>query len=207
MKFSGVLFFISIFLYTLVNASYNDTDWLLITNENGIMVFERWVKSAKNQKVRERSGRMNINCDATAALMLIADANRTKNWMSNVENVEILKQVSQNNWYQRTVLNTPWPFNKQDMVSEYLVLHDTINNIITVKITPADNIMPKQKGIDRLNTFTAEWQIEQTKRGNTKITFTTSSTVPPEYPVWVQDPVVRKVFLSNLRGFKKELTK
>jgi hypothetical protein len=186
-------------------SATNETNWVVVTNDDGIEVMERWVTNEKNVKVRERSGKMNLNCSVDEILALISDASKTHLWMNNVESVKVIKTVSPVEWYVQTNLDAPWPFGKQDMVSKYEVSKDPVNSSILVFISPNNTLLPKQKDIDRLDTFNAKWEIIPTERGKVKVIFTTRSTIPPEYPAWAQDPVVRKVFFANLRNFKSIL--
>ncbi len=197
------LFILFVLASSLTNVCLagNESDWEFISEDSGIKMYERWIVTKSEQKVRERTGKMTINCDAQKVIDLIADEKRTHLWMNNVESVKMLKHLSAEHWIQRTVLDAPWPFNKQDMVSDYTVTKT--DKLIVIKITPANNEFPCQKGIERLDTFVAKWEIEPAGKNNVKVTFTTTSTIPPKYPAMVQDPVVRKVFVSNLRNFKK----
>lgn len=188
-------------------GSGDATKWVTVTKGDGIEVQERWITNEKNVKVRERSGKMNLDCSEKEILALIADETKTHLWMSNVESVKLIKKVSETEWYVHTQLSAPWPFGKQDMVSKYEVISNPADNTVKVLISPVNNLLPKQKEVERLETFFAEWELKTTERGKVKVTFTTKSTVPPEYPSWVQDPVVRKVFFANLRNFKSVLLK
>lgn len=205
-------FLIIIFLFSFIQTGNSKgypgegtelAGWKLITESAGIKMYERWVKLDKDVKVRERSGKMTLHSTVEEVVKLISDASKAHLWMSNVEDVKILKSVSSTEWYQRTVLDAPWPFSKQDMVSRYIVERDSKNDKVIIKILRETKLFPKQKGVDRLDSFNAEWIVENVKESKVKITFTTKSTKPPKYPAWAQDPVVRNMFFSNLKNFKK----
>jgi len=207
----------NIFLFTLflcvcflpVSAGGNFEDksgWELITSESGIQVYERWVLSKNKQKVRERSGQMTINASKEQVLALISDASKTKLWMQTVENARVLKSYNDNEWLEYTLLDTPWPFSKQDMISKYKVMTDAENNAIVVNIELKPELYPKVEKVERMDGFTAEWYIHEISPNKVKVTFTTISSRPPDYPCWMQDPVVRKIFFSNLKNFRKVLT-
>lgn len=205
-------FFILLFIVFVVNINNvaagenkSSSHWELISEANGIKVLERWVTNDKNLKVKERTGKMTLNCSIEEVVNLISDIERTHLWMCDVESVKKLKTVNDNTWFVHTVLDTPWPFSKQDMVSKYHIKHDTGKTIVF--INKEDKLLPPQEDVERLDTFNAEWIIEQVKEGKVKVTFTTKSTQPPKYPSWAQDPVVRKVFFNNLKNFKSVINK
>ena len=145
---------------------------------------------------------MTLNCSTEDVLDIIHDADQTHLWMRNAETVEVLKVVDDKEWYVHTILDTPWPFSKQDMVSKYTIVKSPDKDIVRVLIVKEDKLLPPLQEIDRLDSFSAVWIIESVKKNRVKVTFTTTSTKPPKYPSWAQDPVVRKVFTSNLRNFK-----
>lgn len=200
------IFFISLSKLSLsAIPNISEGDWELIIQNDGIEVFERWVETEEHIKVKERTGKMTLHCSEIEVINLIADATKTHLWMNNVESVKILSKTNCNEWYIRTVLDAPWPFGLQDMVSKYTIEKTANENKTIVYIDQANNIYPNQEGIDRLDSFVAKWEVTKTGKNTIKVSFTTCSTKPPEYPSWMQDPVVRKVFLSNLKNFKKVL--
>ncbi|MBI9066188.1 MAG: hypothetical protein JEZ09_02775 [Salinivirgaceae bacterium] len=180
--------------------------WKLISNVDGIEMFERWINIDKDTKVRERTGKMTLRCSADEVLSLISNASRNREWMSNVEEVKVIKRSNDSDWVVHTILDVPWPFNKQDMVSNYKVTRNIVTGEIIVLVLSEKTLLPKHKDFDRLDTFNAEWVIKPCGNNKAKVTFTTKSTRPPEYPSWVQDPVVRKMFMTNLKNLKTLLT-
>lgn len=205
------LIFIILFQFTCIplqlsartGGSNESLEWELVTESYGIKVYERWVETESKLKVRERSGNMTLHCSVEEVLALISDLTKVALWMGNVEAVEMLKNVNEKEWYQRIVLDAPWPFKKQDMVSRYIVHHKTGDTKATVTILKETELYPKQEGIDRLDSFNARWEVEEVNVNKVKVTFTTMSTKPPQYPCWVQDPLIRNMFFSNLKNFKK----
>ncbi len=185
------------------NTPDNTEKWELISEKEGISVFERWVTNEDNKNVRERSGKMIMYSSVNEVVDLITNTTKTKLWMSNVDNVKLLSQKN-NELLIYTIFNSPWPFGKQDMVSKYSIKKSGKHTY--VYIDQASSELPKQKDVTRLDTFTARWEIEDCG-SHLKVTFTTRSKVPPEYPAWVQDPIVRKIFYSNLYNFKDVLQK
>jgi len=196
------------FLQAAGDARGNSTSkWQIVSESNGIQVLERWITNEKNLKVRERTGKMTLNCSLEDVVNLIADTEKSPNWMSSTESAKRLKTCSDKEWFVHTIIDAPWPFNKQDMVSKYEVKELDDKNTIQIVITKEESLLPPQKDMDRLDTFNAIWTIETLKKGKVRVTFTTQSTQPPKYPTWAQDPVVRKVFFSNLKNFKALINK
>lgn len=197
-----ILFIIFIGKYiTASNIIKNNDSWVLVSSDNGINVMERSYITDENEKIKERTGTIILNSSINNVVDLISDVNKTKLWMKNVDDVNIIKIINENEWYEYIILNTPYPLNKQDMVSKYTIKHIGKNRIVIIIENDA-KLLPIKKNIDRVDNYSAEWDIEQVDN-SIVVTFTTKSTQPPKYPSWIQDKVVRKVFSNNLKNFKQ----
>ncbi|MCQ2375239.1 MAG: hypothetical protein MJ069_04980 [Salinivirgaceae bacterium] len=201
-KILSVLFAIALLLPAL-NCSAGDTDkdWELVGQDSDIKVFERWVNLDKNQKARERSGRMVLNCTPEQLLSVLSDENKTDLWMSYVKECHIIKRDNDDLWSVYTLLDAPYPVGKQDLVTQYKVTRN--GNNITLAIDQQNTLVPRKKDIERLDSFNALWEIRQVGEHTCSVVFTTQSTQPNKYPNWLQDPLVRKVFLQNMKKLRR----
>ena len=182
----------------------NDAEWVLVTEDTDIKVFERWISVEKN-RARERSGKMVLNCKPEDLLAVITDPNKTDIWMSNVEECRIVRRINSNEWFVYTLMDAPWPIGKQDIVSKYTVVHR--DGRIYVNIDQQTDLIPKKKDIERLDTFSARWEITPVSDNTVNVNFTTQSTQPAKYPQWAQDPIVRKTFLNNMKKLRRHIHK
>lgn len=182
----------------------NDAEWVLVTEDTDIKVFERWISVEKN-RARERSGKMVLNCKPDDLLAIIIDPNKTDIWMSNVEECRIVRRINSNEWFVYTLMDAPWPIGKQDIVSKYTVVHR--DGRIYVNIDQQTDLIPKKKDIERLDTFSARWEITPVSENTVNVNFTTQSTQPAKYPQWAQDPIVRKTFLNNMKKLRRHINK
>ena len=182
----------------------NDAEWVLVTEDTDIKVFERWISVEKN-RARERSGKMVLNCKPEDLLAVITDPNKTDIWMSNVEECRIVRRINSNEWFVYTLMDAPWPIGKQDIVSKYTVVHR--DGRIYVNIDQQTDLIPKKKDIERLDTFSARWEITPVSENTVNVNFTTQSTQPAKYPQWAQDPIVRKTFLNNMKKLRRHVNK
>lgn len=182
----------------------NDAEWVLVTEDTDIKVFERWISVEKN-RARERSGKMVLNCKPEDLLAVITDPNKTDIWMSNVEECRIVRRINSNEWFVYTLMDAPWPIGKQDIVSKYTVVHR--DGRIYVNIDQQTDLIPKKKDIERLDTFSARWEITPVSENTVNVNFTTQSTQPAKYPQWAQDPIVRKTFLNNMKKLRRHIHK
>jgi len=201
---------ISIFF---ANSSYaeegiadNDAEWILVTEDKdyNIKVFERWV-SVDKHRARERSGKMVLKCRPDELLAILTDVKKTDIWMSNVEDCYVIRRNNDCEWFVYTLLDAPWPIGKQDIVSKYVITR--CENKIRLNIIQQTDLVAKRKNIERLDTFSASWEIVQVSENTVSVNFTTQSTQPSKYPNWAQDPIVRKTFLNNMRKLRRHVNK
>lgn len=197
----------------MVNLSFadegnadNDATWVLVTEDKdyNIKVFERWI-SLDKQRARERSGKMLLKCTPDDLLAILTDPNKTDIWMSNVENCYIISRKDESEFYVYTLLDAPWPVGKQDIVSKYVITRS--DNKIKLNIYQQTDLVAKKKNIERLDTFSASWEIVQVAENIVSVNFTTQSTQPSKYPNWAQDPIIRKTFLNNMRKLRRHVHK
>ncbi|MBR6083300.1 MAG: hypothetical protein IKP62_10330 [Salinivirgaceae bacterium] len=192
--------------FVFADESDNDSDWALVTEDKvcNIKVFERWV-SVDKQRARERSGKMVLKCKPEDILAILSDASKTHIWMSNVENSYVISRKSNTEWFVYTLLDAPWPIGKQDIVSKYEV--ERVGDRIILNIRQQNNLIARKKNIERLDTFSARWEITPVSENTVSVNFTTQSTQPNKYPQWAQDPIVRKTFLNNMRKLRRHVNK
>ena len=192
--------------FAIESETENESEWALVTEDKdcNIKVFERWV-SVDKQRARERSGKMVLKCKPDDVLALLSDASKTEIWMSNVENSYVISRKSDTEWFVYTLLDAPWPIGKQDIVSKYEV--ERVGDRIILNIRQQNNLVAKKKNIERLDTFSARWEITPVSENTVNVNFTTQSTQPNKYPQWAQDPIVRKTFLNNMRKLRRHINK
>lgn len=209
-RFQYIILLISIFAFNSTYAADSETEngseWALVTEDKdcNIKVFERWV-SVDRQRARERSGKMVLKCSSDEILAILTDVRKTDIWMSNVEDCHIISRKSDTEWFVYTLLDAPWPIGKQDIVSKYEVTRK--GDRIILNIRQQNNLVAKKKNIERLDTFSACWEITPVSENTVNVSFTTQSTQPAKYPQWAQDPIVRKTFLNNMRKLRRHVNK
>ena len=209
-RFQYIILLISVFAFNSTYAADSETEngseWALVTEDKdcNIKVFERWV-SVDRQRARERSGKMVLKCSSDEILAILTDVRKTDIWMSNVEDCHIISRKSDTEWFVYTLLDAPWPIGKQDIVSKYEVTRK--GDRIILNIRQQNNLVAKKKNIERLDTFSACWEITPVSENTVNVSFTTQSTQPAKYPQWAQDPIVRKTFLNNMRKLRRHVNK
>jgi hypothetical protein len=175
--------------------------WMSIKSSKDVSSYFRWVTSETGSTFRERKGIIYSECSVNKAFRYITNADLAKKWMNNLDENYNLKSINKNEWYTYTLFDIPWPLNKRDMVSHYKIYSDPIKKATTIIITSQEQYIPLKPGIARIHNYTAIWNIvEQGKV--VQITFHISANNPPEFPRYIQDPIIDRVFHNNLLRLK-----
>ncbi len=175
--------------------------WKEVESKSGITIYERWVKVRSDLTVKERKGEMTIQGNLNSVVDLLSDPSKVKLWMENVSEAYLVKKESEKEWASYTYFSLPWPFENRDMVS---VSKLDFNNpaSATIEMISKENALPTKKNVKRLANYKATWKIADLGNGHIFISFSTISYTSPEYPRFIQDPIVRKVFMRNLLKLK-----
>jgi hypothetical protein len=179
--------------------------WELVKDMKGVKTFFRWITKDDGTSYRERKGEAIVHCSLDKAVRLVSDAESAKKWMSSVTENYNLKHINQNEWYNYTLFSIPWPFTKRDLVSQYKVIADPGHENVNIVITCKDAFVPLKSGIERLTDYNATWTIMKRGENTTYICFNISSSAPPAFPRYIQDPIIERIFHNDLVRLKEVL--
>lgn len=180
-------------------------EWTMVKNEQGVQTFFRWISREDGTAYRERKGETIINCSVAEAIEMITVPESTKKWMANIKENYILENVSKDKWLNYTLFSIPWPFSNRDLVSLYHLSADHSGKSAILTIECKDTHIPPKDGITRLTDYHATWTLMQTGEKSVKVSLVMSSSSPPVFPRYIQDPVIEKVFHGNMVRLKEVL--
>jgi len=194
----SLLLFI-LFTNTWLSATEN---WKQTDSKSGVTVYERWVPVSTDLSVKERKGEMVISGTLKSVISTLSDPVKTKLWMENVSDAYLVSQKSDELWYSYTYFSLPWPFENRDMVAVSKLKYSSGGTSATIEIVSRENVLPVKENAKRLHNYKATWEIVDKGKGDIYISFSAISYTAPEYPRFIQDPVLRGTFLRNLINLK-----
>jgi len=175
--------------------------WKEVKSESGVVIYERWVKVSSALTVRERKGEMTIIGSMNSVVSLLSDPSNSKHWMENVSDAYLVRKESDREWASYTYFSLPWPFENRDMVAVSR-LNYCSTKYATIEMTSKENDLPVKKNVKRLSDYKATWKITDLGNGRIFISLSAISYTTPEFPRFIQDPVVRGVFMRNMLKLK-----
>ncbi len=188
----------------IIHTAFSYTEWVCVKEDRGISLHERWIQVNDSLKVRERKGEFVVNCNMDDVAHYLKDYKTVDKWMKGVKQVRMVNSNDKDLVYM--VIHLPWPFSDRDFFALYSSIQMDSNHMI-IKVNSEENSKTTSKKLVRIKDYRASWKLQHINQQKTKITFTVFSSEPPLFPQWMQEPVIKKVFLNNLKRLQSALNK
>jgi hypothetical protein len=183
-----------------IHHSLTDTStFVLVRQTDGIYLYERWYALTPDVRAREIKATFRIRATPDAAVALIKDASRGKQWNKNTCTYKIVSMEA-NSWTSYIQYDLPWPVSNQDCVLQYdhRVASDTISIIFRGISHP---LFPEKNRIQRIHELRGKWLFVRT--GNEyHVEYFITTTPSKTLPGWVTDPIIRNNLLETLLAFR-----
>ena len=195
-----ILGLVTIILLTMNHARAGEI-WNTVETNAGITIYERWVQVDAGLTVKERKGEMTLRGSMNSVINILCDPSKAKLYMENVSDAFLLTRISEKEWSSYTCFSLPWPLQNRDLVSSSMLKYCGPSSAI-IEMTSRENDLPFKKNIKRLKNYKASWKITELGNGLVSVSFSAITYSPPEFPRFIQDPLLRKAFLRNLQKLK-----
>lgn len=178
--------------------------FVLVKEDNGISLYERWYSVRPDLFAREIKATFIVNAGSEAALALLKDESKGRDWNRNIEEYKVLPGNS-NFWFSYIQYDLPWPVSNQDCVLKYN--HQYSADGMKVSFHNSNHPeFPVQKRIQRIPEISGKWIFRESAEGlvvEYYITTTPSDTLP----TWLTDPIIRNNLIQNFTDFRNILEK
>lgn len=181
------------------NGGPDTANFVLVKENNGISLYERWYAFAPDQQARELKATFNVKADSYAAVALIKDAARGRQWNKNTKAYEIVRE-SDNLWFGYIQYDLPWPVSNQDCVLQYN--QNDLETGVLVEFQDADHpSFPPRKKIQRIPEIYGKWIFRESDDG-ISVEYYISTTPSNALPTWLTDPIIRNNLIETLTIFR-----
>lgn len=178
--------------------------FILVKENNGISLYERWYSVRPNLLAREIKATFIVNAGTEAALALLKDESKGRDWNRNIEEYKVLPG-NKNFWFSYVQYDLPWPVSNQDCVLKYNPYYSA-DGMKVFFHNSSHPEFPVQKRIQRIPEIRGKWIFRESAEGlvvEYYITTTPSDTLP----TWLTDPIIRNNLIQNLTDFRNILEK
>lgn len=204
MRLSALNIIKSIFLLLLFAPGLcSQNKWDVEKTEDNIKAYSRLKEGKDYYEFRTV---FNAKGTLDQAIKLISNVPHFKNWMPKTLESKLLKKLNKNEFYGYTIIDTPWPASKRD-----LVFKATIKTVgskgCNIVIEGKPDFHPLDKDKVRLQEYNAEWRIVEIAEGVLLIDYRASFEPGSNYPNWMVKNTLIDARIETSKNFMKELLK
>lgn len=149
-------------------VSFSQTAWELTKEKNGIKVYTANEPSSKYKSIK-----VEAVFDGTLQKLvnILKDVKNNKDWVYSTRQSYVIKEINANEilYYSETAL--PWPVNNRDIPVRLRLNLNSANNTLKVTASGEPNAIPVQRGIVRIQSFRAAWDVKYAGKNKISITY------------------------------------
>lgn len=200
-KHATVFFTILIFIQSL--SLLGQSDWELAKEKDGIKVY---LRSYKGGKLKELKAITKIKCSLHTLNAVFKDVTNCKNWMSDIGESTLLKQMPDGTLYKYFVVNVPFPLKNRDIIYHEHSVQDPHDKSITFKSVSVPDFHPEKDGLVRMLESESLWKF--TPKGNGDIEIVHQLYADPSgIPSWIVNMLMVDGPIGTINKLKKEVLK
>lgn len=196
---------IKYFLFLFILAGFfgvkAQEDWTLARDRKGIKVFTR---KAENSNLKDSKAEVVINAPIDEAYQLMKDFERHKEWMDKVGESEILKQVSDTEYFVYYVGEAPWPASDRDIIAQYKIKKKR-DGKIRFEAKGVPDYIPKKDDYIRVPYTDSWWELVPISDKKVRVVYYTSSDPGGNVPDWLANTTAEGTPYDTLKEMKRIL--
>jgi len=218
-RFLLILFLLNISplaAYVSISASESETaevfvvshsSWERMIESDYILTQFRWLTLNDGSKVIERKARMIVQgVSPKQVAAVIRDYKLIPKWMNAVSEAQLIKSADNNLWVIFLIFKLPWPLRNKYLINEVREQKHSFLPLYSFKINSSDKYKPPfDCKINDFGHYEGVWKVYSWQKDVTYIEFSAFSTAPPQFPRWIQDPIVNRSFAKTMESFYKLL--
>jgi len=191
-----------LFLYFHIASAYSQSNWKLITEDEGIKVYSKTVPDSKVKALRVECS-LNANADQLVALLL--DVNAATEWVYHTKSCVLIRKVSDLELYYYSEISLPWPLDNRDFVAHMKVSKDPLTKIITVQAPAVPGMVSTKKGIVRIHHSKGSWIISPLGKDRVKLEYTLQVDPGGILPAWLVNTFAAQGPLESFKNMRQQL--
>lgn len=149
--------------FLLANVNAQESGWQIAKEKDGIAIYTRELAGAE---VKEFKALTEINTEMEFLVDMVLDVKEYARWMDNIESAEVIKKLTNNEFYVYSLIDIPWPINDRDLV--------TLNQVeregkakVKISLQSVEGFVPVKDDVIRMPKANGFWEF--TLVGNGKI--------------------------------------
>lgn len=146
-----------LFSFSLTNT-HAQKDWEFQKEKEGVKIYKRTAGTGREIKLVST-----FQCTQAALVSLFNNITEYPKWGYKVAYSELLKRVSDTEFYYYSRFDFPWPLDDRDVVMHTTIVKDAATNVVTLTSKAEPDYIPEKPGIVRVRKAEVSWTL--TSRG------------------------------------------
>jgi len=184
-------------------AIMSTTQWESTGTSSLLIPEQRWLYLENGKQVRERQAQMffhNTTLDEVA--QVIKDYKRLPQWMHHADETQLLMQHNKHFWVIFTIFKLPWPLRNKYLITEVLEEHHPFLPMTIFRINSSNRYKPPYEcNVNDFGHYESIWKVYAISPKLTYASFSAYSTADPQFPRWLQDPIINRSFIKSMESF------
>lgn len=178
------------------------SDWKLIANEEGVVLYSRKVSGHSEIQFK---GVCLISQPLEVIGAVLFDIPSYPGWFFKcIESKKIpVANASELNYYLYASIDTPWPFSDRDVVYKANVAIDSDLGKVVIKSTAlSEPFIPVRSSYVRITDSEHQWILEKISSEQTRITFINRTNAAGPFANYISNPGTRETTFHSLKNLK-----
>lgn len=207
MKRVSVIILVSMLCQIFIFQKTTASDFKIVKKQGDITLYERWIKGANGESVRELKAGFVIQSNATEIIELLKNQLQGIQWNSHASVYKIADTRNTHQWINYIRYDMPAIMNDQECCLQFMSSYDNAGVCKISFSSTYSPLFPATPGIKRITGVKGEWILEPCAGNNLKVTYFISSDRNKNIPRFLSDPIVRDNLFKTMENFKKQLEK
>jgi hypothetical protein len=175
------------------------SDWQTHKELQDIRLDYRWVKVGDTLETRQMRATFTVQSSLSKIMENFTDPGKLSQWAAGTRETRVL-DLQESSWKSYTLFDIPWPFSRQDLITNYEIMKTGAETRINLSSSPKS--LPMVPGVRRMEHYDGYWIFRQTGNKCFKVEFCSISFTKPLVTRRLQDFVLQKILISSFAKFR-----
>lgn len=159
-----------------------ETPWNPSKSGHGVKVFTR---SVAGTPIKEIKAELELDCSINTAVACLTDIGSYPQWIYQMSEARIIKQISNTEFqvYQR--VKTPWPLDDRDVCGHYVLKQDPTTHDVSLITHAVPKVLPAVSGVVRVQKNRTTWTIKPIAKNKNKCEYFLLLDPAGQVPAWI----------------------
>ncbi len=190
-------------LFLLISLSIPSTEaWELQKDAKGIQIYTQQVEGSEFKAFR---GTTTVNATPHQLLDILMDPESMPEWLHDCKKSELVKKVSDNEYYVYYVTDAPWPVSDRDYVLHSVIEKNARDDSITIQFDAVAELKESTDSCVRVTQIVGHWKFTPQSNTTSLIEYETHADPNGELPSWLANSFVIDQPYETLTNLKQKV--